>query len=166
MGMTEVEAAKFVSYAAFIRVGGAITAGLLADRFKTSNILILTFLSLVISFFFLSVLNFSEGAFLYIYANILITFFSVNALRGIYFALLEESQIETHKTGTAVGLISAIGYTPDIFFYSISARIIAASPGIEGYHDYFFFMTITVLVGMVTTWFFVRHITKTLVKEI
>ena len=40
-------------------------------------------------------------------------------------------------TGTAVGLISVVGYTPDVFFYSLSGRILDASPGIEGYQNFY-----------------------------
>ena len=37
------------------------------------------------------------------------------ALRGIYFALLEEAAIPSALTGTATGLISLVAYTPDVF---------------------------------------------------
>ena len=160
MGMTEVQAAWFTSNASYLRLVGAITAGILADKFKPSLVLKCMFLCLFICFFILSSLEFKTSTVLIIYGNIIVTYFGVFALRGIYFALLEESKVEPHKTGTSVGLISVIGYTPDIFFYPISARIISRSPGIEGYHNYFTFVAISVLAGMLVTWFLTRKISN------
>ena len=156
LGMTEVESAQFVTSAAYLRVAGAIIAGFLADRFSASKVIFTTFLVTAISFFILSLTDVDKSRLLFVYANVLITFFGVFALRGVYFALLEETKIASAKTGTAVGLISAVGFTPDVFFYAISARIMAASPGIEGYQNYFVFMALIVVAGMAATLILMR----------
>jgi positive regulator of sigma E activity len=39
----------------------------------------------------------------------------VYSARVLYFATLEEAKIPLAVTGTAVGFISIVGYTPDIF---------------------------------------------------
>ena len=39
----------------------------------------------------------------------------VYGLRALYFAVMEKGNIPLVYTGTAVGLISIIGYAPDIF---------------------------------------------------
>ena len=53
---------------------------------------------------------------------------AIYGIRGVYFALIEETKIASHITGTIVGLVSVIGFTPDIFFASIAWRILDASP--------------------------------------
>lgn len=83
-----------------------------------------------------------------IYANLLFTFIAVYAMRGVYFALIGEMKVRAKYTGTAVGLISVIGFTPDIFFYSAGGRIIDASPGFPGFQNYFLFLAGFALVGM------------------
>ena len=47
--------------------------------------------------------------------NVAVASCAVFALRGIYFALLDDSGVAPAVTGTAVGVISAIGFTPDFF---------------------------------------------------
>ena len=83
--------------------------------------------------------------------NLVISFVAVFALRGVYFALVQESKIKHYVTGTAVGFISLIGYTPDIFFASISGRILDAAPGVEGFENYFLMLMGISLVGVMAS---------------
>ena len=84
-------------------------------------------------------------------ANILVSFAAVYALRGVYFALLEETRVPGPMTGTAVGFISLVGYTPDIFFAAIGGRLIDSAPGITGHQYYFLFLGVIMLVGIAAT---------------
>jgi hypothetical protein len=68
------------------------------------------------------------------------SYFAVFALRGIYFALLQETRTPRHITGAAVGMISLIGYTPEIFFAPIAGRILDATPGAGGHLNLFLFL--------------------------
>ena len=151
LGMNEIEAAGFVSNAAYIRAFAAIIAGLLVDRLNAKLIIISLFIIGLISFGSLVFLDPSNGLIAIVYLNIIITFFAVYALRGVYFALIEETKIPKVITGTAVGLISVIGYTPDIFFNSIAGRLVDASPGIEGYHNFFLMLSVFSIIGMLAT---------------
>ena len=88
-----------------------------------------------------------------IYANFFTTYVAVYALRGIYFALLEENRTPKYLTGAAVGLISLVGYTPDVFFGPISGRILDANPGLVGHQNYFVFLaSITVAGILMVVW--------------
>ncbi len=84
----------------------------------------------------------------FIYTNILVSFFAVFALRGIYFALLNEIQTPKHLTGTTIGMVSVIGYSPDIFFAPITGRILDAAPGLEGHQNYFMFLAGVAVAGV------------------
>jgi len=151
MGMNDVKSAEFTSIAAYLRPIAAITAGFLADRFITSRIVKLSFLILIISYtslFLLSPSSFIENI---IYGNIIISFIGVYAIRGIYFALLEETNTSFNITGTAVGLISIIGFTPDVFFHSLAGRILDASPGLQGHQNIFLLLAIIAVFGMLAT---------------
>jgi len=77
----------------------------------------------------------------------------VYALRGIYFALLEEDRTPRFLTGAAVGMISLVGYTPDVFFGPVSGRILDASPGLAGHQNYFVFLASIAAIGLlVVAW--------------
>lgn len=151
LGMTEVQASRFVSLGIYLRPVGAIVAGFLADRFSTKRTLSITFGLLGLVFLLLAVLTPGTETQIFVIGNLIVTFLAVYALRGIYFALFEEQKISGAVTGTMVGVVSVIGFTPDIFFNSIGGRILDASPGITGYHHLFFFLLGFSIIGMVAT---------------
>lgn len=148
MGMDEVRAARFMSNATFLRPVGAIGAGLLADRLSSRLVLGSTFFVLVLCFLFLVVLPPLSTSIILIIGNLVISILAVYALRGIYFALFEEINIPLKRTGTTIGLVSLVGYTPDVFFNSIAGRIIDASPGTVGFSNFFLFLGICAVVGI------------------
>lgn len=151
LDMNEVDAAFFMSNALYIRAGAAIAAGFVVDRFSASKVISWLFGGLVVSYFSLSVLQPNPNFLLIIYIDIITTFIAVYALRGVYFALLEETRVSGALTGTAVGLISVIGYTPDVFFNSVAGRIIDASPGLGGHQHFYLMLSGFSAVGLLTT---------------
>ncbi|MCH8891712.1 MAG: MFS transporter [Myxococcales bacterium] len=149
LGLSELDAARFTAATAYIRPIAAIAAGLMADRFNARRVIGGLFIAMMISYGALSRIAASPELMNILYANIFISYFGVFGLRGVYFALLEETRIPNHRTGTAVGLISVVGYTPEIFFGPISGRILDHSPGITGHLNYFLLLTGISAVGVV-----------------
>jgi len=148
LGMNEVNAAKLFTYGSLTRPVAAILAGVFADRWVSSRVILFLFTALVFLFGMLAIF---DGLVLFptiIIINIFVTFFLVFAIRGIYFALIQETRTKHYITGTAVGIVSFIGFTPEIFFGSISGRILDANPGLTGHQNYFLFLTIIALVGI------------------
>jgi nitrate/nitrite transporter NarK len=151
LGFDELEAARLTSNAAYLRIVGAIAAGFIADRFSAGKIILLSFLLLLISYSVLASALPEESSLVLIYGNLLVTFLFAYGLRGIYFALLEESKTPKHLTGTTVGLVSVLGFTPDIFFYPIAGRILDSAPGVVGHQNYFMALAALMLVGLLMT---------------
>tara|TARA_B110000438_G_C15820350_1_gene654071 strand:- start:3735 stop:4988 length:1254 start_codon:yes stop_codon:yes gene_type:complete len=149
LGMSEVESASFISKTAYLRIFAAISAGLLADRIQANKTLIFLFLTLFLSYSFLGIWGGPEELIYFIIINVIITLLAVFALRGVYFAMLEETKIPARNTGSAVGLVSVVGYTPDIFLAPIGGRILDASPGAEGHLNYFWLLSAISLVGVI-----------------
>jgi len=149
LGMTELDAAKFATATAYVRPVAAIVAGLLADRFTARGVIAGLFGVMTLSYGALASIAPSPTQMNILYANILLSCFGVFGLRGVYFALLEETQIPNDRTGTAVGLISVVGYTPEIFFGPVTGRILDRAPGITGHQHYFLLLTAVSVVGLV-----------------
>ena len=147
--MSEFDAARFTAATAYIRPIAAIAAGLIADRFNARRVILSLFIAMMISYGVLSKIAPSPELMNILYANIFISYFGVFGLRGVYFALLEETRIPSNRTGTAVGLISVVGYTPEIFFGPISGRILDHSPGVTGHMNYFLLLAEISAVGVV-----------------
>ena len=65
-------------------------------------------------------------------------------------SVVSTSGVPVAWTGTAVGLVSLVGYTPDVFFGPVMGHILDTHPGVTG-HQYLFTMLAAVaVVGAVT----------------
>ena len=148
LGKDEIEAAQLVNRGSWSRVVAAVGAGLIADRFGTTRSLAVIFGVLCVSYGVWS-MAVPEGTGVgVIYVNFFLSFFAVFALRGIYFALLEENRTPKHLTGAAVGMISLLGYTPEIFFAPVAGRMLDANPGLIGFQHYYMFLAAIAAAGL------------------
>jgi len=71
--------------------------------------------------------------------------------RSLYFAVMEEGRIPIVYTGTAVGLISVIGYTPDIFAGPAYGYLLDSNPGESGFQNVFWMLTAFAIIGAIAT---------------
>ncbi|MDH3615750.1 MAG: MFS transporter [Gammaproteobacteria bacterium] len=153
LGMDEVKGAQLSAYGAYIRPFAAVTAGFIADRWSASKTIGVSFFILLVTYAMLSMALPEGSGLTVIYANIFVSFFAVFALRGVYFALLEENRTPPFLTGAVAGMVSFVGYTPEIFFAPITGRILDASPGIGGHQNYFLFLAAVAAIGIfVVAW--------------
>jgi len=148
LGMDEVEAARLTAWASYLRPVAAVLTGFAADRFMAGRTIAVAFAVLAASFLLLGVATPANPWMPVLYGNVFISFFAAFALRGVYFALLEETGTPRHLTGATVGAVSFIGYTPEVFFGPISGRILDAAPGLEGHQNYFLFLAGFALLGL------------------
>ncbi len=149
--LDEVEAAQLMTLAAWLRPFAAVGAGLLGDRIDISKAMIACFLILIVSYLFLGFTTPTPGAFFVLLANVAVTCIAVYGLRGLYFAVFEETKVPRAMTGTAVGVVSVIGFTPDIFVTLVAGLLIDASPGLTGHQHFFWFLTAFAFVGAVAS---------------
>lgn len=140
LGMDEVEGAWLASWGAYVRPLAALAAGLIADRFSATRSIGVIFAAMAVVFVVLSMMP-AATSLVIVYATIGISLFAVFSLRGIYFALLQEVRTPRYITGASVGLISLVGYTPDIFMAPVAGRILDATPGAGGFVHLFWLLT-------------------------
>jgi MFS family permease len=154
-GLTPTEAAFVVTVSTWIRPVAAIGAGLLADWYFTSSRVILwCFVVLVFVFasFALTTPSAPLAAAGILWVNVSVSCVAVFALRGIYFALLEETAIPQHMTGMAVGVVSFLGYTPDIFVSVVGGWLIGLWPAnpLIGFQVFFWLLAGASFIGGLT----------------
>lgn len=155
-GMNEVEAARLVSYSAWVRPVAALGAGLLADRIRSSRVIVVFFGVLLASNLYFGLVPPTPGATGMLLSNVLIASTAIFALRGVYFALLQEATVPTAVTGTAVGVVSVIGYTPDIFVSLLGGILLDRAPGVAGHQHFFLCMGAFAALGLMVTLVFMR----------
>jgi sugar phosphate permease len=90
--------------------------------------------------------------------NTLVTGVAIFGLRGLYFGLLEEGRIPVAQTGTAVGLVSVIGYTPDVYVAAVAGFLIDQSPGLLGFQHLFIMLLVFSVAGAMAAMQFPKHI--------
>jgi sugar phosphate permease len=152
-GLTRADSAKVVAYLSFLRVAGALAAGWIADRFLGVSITVqLCFGMLIAVYAVFLVVPPSQGLVWLMIANMAVSCAAFFALRGIYFALLEESGIPRELTGTAVGVICFVGFMPEIFMPLVSGWLVreARSSGnvLVGYGRMFWILIVLSLLGL------------------
>jgi len=156
LGMNEIDAARLATYGAYVRPVACVVAGLIADRFDSARSILVLFVMLAASYGVLAVATPDTVALTLIYANVFVAFFAVFALRGIYYALLEETRTPKHLTGASVAVIAFIGYTPEVFFGPVTGRILDANPGAPGHLNYFAFLAAVSVAGVLVTLLLIR----------
>jgi nitrate/nitrite transporter NarK len=155
LGLDEVEAARLTAWASYLRPVAAVLTGVAADRFSAGRAIAVAFAGLFVCYALLAIAVPSPAWLPIIYANFFASFFAAFALRGVYFALLEETRTPRHLTGATVGAVSFVGFTPEIFFAPIAGRILDQAPGPAGHQHYFMFLGGIALAGLaVIAWLF------------
>jgi nitrate/nitrite transporter NarK len=156
-GLDEVDAAGHMAAAAWLRPLAAVLAGLLADRFRPSLALCGLFALGAACALALGTVTPSAALRGLLLGEVLLSVAAVYALRGVYFALLEETAVPHARTGFAVGLVSVIGFTPDVFFAPIAGRLLDAEPGLPGLQHLFLLLAGIALAGLATSAWLARR---------
>ncbi len=152
----QVQSAQVGTFLLFVRPVVGVFIGILADRSRTTYWLVVSF---IVSFFgailfATGVISDSETALFFI--SILVVAIGVYAARSLYFAVMERGQIPLILTGTAVGIISLIGYTPDIFAGPAMGYLLDNSPGVEGHQHVFWMLALFSFIGGIAAWYYFR----------
>jgi nitrate/nitrite transporter NarK len=157
-GMSEVEAAGIVAIGAWMRPVAALAAGLLGDRYVVSRMTVVCFAVMLVSQLFFAIHTPQPGVVWVLLSNILIGSSAIFGVRSLYYALFEESKVPPAVTGTAVGLVSVLGYTPDIFVSYTGGVLLDNSPGLAGHQHYFFFLAAFAAIGLVVSFILMRRL--------
>lgn len=148
-GLSEVEGSQVVVAAAWVRPVAAVAAGYLADRTHPTTVTAWAFVGLCVGH--LAFVLLPRGALTLLWMSLIATSAMIFAVRGVYFAILEERGVPRHSTGAAVGLVSVVGFLPDVFFAPLAGWLLDRSPGAAGHHHLFLLLAATSAAGLVVT---------------
>jgi sugar phosphate permease len=130
----------------------AIAAGVIADKIGTAKAVIGLFAIMTAGFAVFALIPGAPTLLPLLIVNGAIVSAAVFGLRGVYYSLLEQGNIPFAVTGTAVGIVSVIAYTPDIFLPLVAGRILDANPGASGYQIFFAVVATLNFLGLVATY--------------
>ena len=153
-GMDDVEAASVGTLSFWIRPVAALTAGWLADRVGGAKVVLVCFGSLAVGDFAVWSGLLPAGPAWSLYVAVAGTSVFIYALRGVYFALFDDAGVPVALTGTAAGVVSFVGYTPDIFFGPLMGMLTDSAEGMLGHQRLFGVLMLFALLGVVCTLLF------------
>jgi nitrate/nitrite transporter NarK len=157
MDYDQVGSAQVGTFLLFIRPVVGVLIGILADRTNTTWWLFVSFVISVLGALLFATDLISSSTTLLFFLSVLIVATGVYAARALYFAVMDKGRIPVVLTGTAVGLISLVGYTPDIFAGPSMGLLLERSPGVTGHQHVFWMLAGFSLVGGLAAWYYYRY---------
>jgi len=148
LGLSAVTVASITVAKLWMRPIGAATAGFAGDFLNRQHVLTVLIFLASLALTAMAFLPSSAAAGLML-AVVLLVGLLTYAVRGVYWATLESCDVPDRIKGLAIGLISLLGYSPDIYLPLYNSALLEAYPGRSGYTIYFLSLAATGLVGMV-----------------
>jgi len=147
-GMNEIQSSYLASISFWMRPVGAFLAGIISDRIGYAKTAMYSFVLIIIASTFIVFGVVADAPWVVGLLNIATISVGIYAVRGVYFALFKESNIPLSVTGTTIGIVSVIGYAPDVFFGPIMGYLLDTYSGIKGHQYVFGVVTGFMLVGL------------------
>ena len=148
-GFSIENATYFAVLIQFTRPITVVLIGWIGDRFTPSKVIIPCFISMAIASFLIGFGDLEKNYLIISFCLFILIALGTYSLRGLYFALLEEIKTPIQLTGTLVGIISIIGFTPDIFMSLFTGHILGKNPTVIEYQQLFSFFTLFPLLGLI-----------------
>lgn len=153
IGIHPVSVTTIMVVVLWMRPLGGILAGFLADRFGKTTVIISALAGASICLVVLALLPITTGIAIFYSLIVLLAIF-LYAIRGTYWSLLGEAKIKSTILGTAIGVISFIGYSPDILLPQFNSFLWNIFGKNGGYNAYFISTAVMGVIGLVLAFIF------------
>ena len=119
-GLSAASAATLGGIRYLIQGAGGIVGGFLADKLKSRfKVIIGGCIGLALAFGLFIVVPSKASLCVMVVANFFVGLFFIYAVRSQYFAVHDDAGIPLNMSGRVSGIASCLGYTPDIFMYTL-----------------------------------------------
>ena len=144
----EINAARVGALQQYLRPIVCISVAFFTDKNgNINNILIGFFVMMLGSILFASgLIKVSLNIIFFI--SLIIVATGTYAIRGLYFSILKDGKIPYILSGTGIGLISMVGYSPDIFATPLYGYLLDNYPGIKGHQYVYLILFISSIIGI------------------
>ena len=151
MFFNQIEAANVSSSQLYLRPLVCILIAMLADKSSYIYFIIFGFVTMLIgsTIFAFGIVQLNMNFVFYL--SLIIVATGTYAIRALYFSIMQEGRIPLVLTGTAVGLISVVGYTPDIFAPPIFGYFLDKYPGLLGHQYVFTILVLFSILGLLAS---------------
>ncbi|MFQ3341514.1 MAG: nitrate/nitrite transporter NarK [Flavobacteriaceae bacterium] len=153
-GFSIENATYFAVFIQFTRPLTVVFVGWIGDKLSPSRLVLPCFIFIAIASILIGSGGFEKKYFILSFSFFVLIAIGTYSLRGLYFALIEEIKAPIQITGTLVGVISVIGFTPDIFMSLFTGYILGKDPAVEEYQYLFTMFSIFPIIGLIAAFLF------------
>lgn len=146
IGLSVVMAGTITTLKLWMRPIGGIGGGFLGDRFSKVSVLVIALFLAALSLVGLIAAPGIPGH-APLVALVLFIGVLTYAIRGLYWSLLDRCNVPAETAGLAIGLVSVLGYSPDVFLPLINGYLTQTYPGVFGYQLYFGYVAAVAAIG-------------------
>ena len=148
MRFDNLEAANIGSLQLYLRPLVCLLIALFADKKSYIHFIIIGFIVMLVGALIFSLGIVQVNMDYVFFFSLVVVATGTYAIRALYFSLMQEGRIPLVLTGTAVGVISVVGYTPDIFASPMIGYLLDTYPGIIGHRYVFAILVLFSIVGL------------------
>ncbi len=159
-GLSEILVGVITVIILWMRPLGGIVGGFLADKYGRTVVLGAALAVGSLSLFALA--TYAKGTNFYLISGtVILVGLCFYFIRGLYWSLLDYCDLPPSITGFAIGIVSFLGYTPDIFIPQWSGPIFSQyQDGPQAYSLYFLISGIFGLLGIMFIYILYKRIKK------
>lgn len=158
LGMTVTLGATLAALKRWLSPISNVGAGYIADKVGTGNLLLVSFLAMAGGTLAILLLPLNSSSIIIFIILFLVIYFFYNANYALTWAMMNEGNIPEEYSGTAAGIISTLGYLPEIFCSLLAGILIDGYPGVTGFRYYFGFLIVVLLIGATFVLIWKRHL--------
>ena len=159
-GMTVAAAAVIATIRTYVlQLFGGPVGGIIADKITISKTITISFVVIVVGTILFAIMP-SGASVMILMVVLVVTMLAIYFMRGIYFASVDEVSIPLAISGTAIGIISFIGFFPDVYMNIVAGMLLDATPGAGGYQQLFIVMAVFAIVGLIASIILGRMVKK------
>ena len=160
LGATVTFAAALAASKRWFSLLGNVGGGIVTDKVGTGRMLLISFIVMAVGTVGMLLLPQNSGSIMIFTVLFVIVYIFYNVNYAMTWAMMDEGAIPERLSGSAAGLISTIGYLPEIFCSLLAGIMIDQNPGWDGYRNYFGFVTVMLVIGAVLVMIWIKYLNK------
>ncbi|MGL4589450.1 MAG: MFS transporter [Mycoplasmatales bacterium] len=148
IGVDATTVATVMVIAMWMRPIGGTLAGFLGDKIGRTKILVSTLLIGFGGLLAMSILPTTSGTTIF-FGLVIFTSLIIYMIRGVYWSLLDDCKVDNRVLGKTIGVVSILGYLPDVLLPIINIYLFNVFGNEGGYNAYFIFSGIFGVIAVV-----------------
>lgn len=154
LGATVTFAATLAALKRWFSLFGNVGGGYVTDKIGTGRMLLISFIIMAAGTGLILMMPTKATSIMIVTILFILIYIFFNVNYAMTWAMMSEGAIPEKYSGTAAGIISTVGYLPEIFVSLLAGNLLDKYPGVTGYRYFFGFLIAMLILGacLVIVW--------------